>query len=228
MRAVQVVMFLVATLLCVLIAMHGLQYLAYGEGVMPDRSASSAIEWARMEITTPIGRYRELITGAMAPLLLAHAVGGALALLAMPLHVLSKSLKLDINLQHTSLVVYAAGVALSSVAGLAMAPTAWGGLPARIGFVMMALAWMFTLWHAVVSFLKEDDKAHHEWLMRNMSLTFAGVTLRIWVPVFLGVGVPFEAAYAFCAWFAWVPNFALVEIWIRGTPHDPRAYIPAK
>jgi len=38
-------------------------------------------------------------------------------------------------------------------------------------------------------------------------LTFAAVTLRIWLPLFqYGFGMDFVTAYVIIAWLCWVPN----------------------
>lgn len=56
-------------------------------------------------------------------------------------------------------------------------------------------------------------------MVRNFALTFAAVTLRLWLPASVVSGVPFELAYAIVAWLCWVPNLAVAE-WMldRGAP----------
>ncbi len=53
--------------------------------------------------------------------------------------------------------------------------------------------------------------------IRNYSLTFAAVTLRIWLPLFIVLfGIEqFELSYAVIAWLAWVPNLIIAELFIR-------------
>jgi hypothetical protein len=48
-------------------------------------------------------------------------------------------------------------------------------------------------------------------MIRNFSLTFAAVTLRIYVPLSIALGIPFEQAYPAIAWLCWVPNLAVAE-----------------
>ena len=54
-------------------------------------------------------------------------------------------------------------------------------------------------------------------MIRNYSLTFGAVTLRIWLPLFIVLfGIErFEFSYAIIAWLAWVPNLILAELFIR-------------
>ena len=54
-------------------------------------------------------------------------------------------------------------------------------------------------------------------MIRNYSLTFGAVTLRIWLPLFIVLfGIErFELSYAIIAWLAWVPNLIVAELFIR-------------
>ena len=52
-------------------------------------------------------------------------------------------------------------------------------------------------------------------MTRNYALTFAGVMLRVWNPIFGIMGIDFTTGYIMVAWLAWVPNLALVEFAIR-------------
>ena len=49
-------------------------------------------------------------------------------------------------------------------------------------------------------------------MLRSFALTFAAVTLRIWLPLLeRAVGLDFDIAYPAAAWLAWVPSLLLVE-----------------
>jgi hypothetical protein len=50
-------------------------------------------------------------------------------------------------------------------------------------------------------------------MIRNYALTFAGVMLRIWVPISGAAGIEFTAAYTTIAWMCWVPNLIFAQ-WI--------------
>jgi hypothetical protein len=49
-------------------------------------------------------------------------------------------------------------------------------------------------------------------MVRNFALTFAAVTLRLWLPGSVLSGVPFEVAYPIVAWLCWVPNLVVAEL----------------
>jgi hypothetical protein len=48
-------------------------------------------------------------------------------------------------------------------------------------------------------------------MMRCFAITFAAVTLRLYLGLFAVIAVPFDAAYPVVAWLSWVPNLILVE-----------------
>ena len=56
--------------------------------------------------------------------------------------------------------------------------------------------------------------AHRRWMTRSYALTFATVTLRLWLPRLAAI-FPFETAYQTVSWLAWVPNLLIVEWAIR-------------
>jgi len=58
-----------------------------------------------------------------------------------------------------------------------------------------------------------NQPAHRRWMIRSYALTFAAVTLRIYLPLSQVYGIPFEPAYQTIAWMCWVPNLVVAE-WI--------------
>jgi hypothetical protein len=67
-------------------------------------------------------------------------------------------------------------------------------------------------------------------MIRAFALTYAAVTLRLWIPVLILAQVPFgvpEAdlfanAYAVVPFLCWVPNLIVAELVIRRTVTTPR------
>jgi hypothetical protein len=45
----------------------------------------------------------------------------------------------------------------------------------------------------------------------DFSLTFAAVTLRVYLGMFAALDVAFDDAYQSVAWISWVPNLILIE-----------------
>jgi hypothetical protein len=61
--------------------------------------------------------------------------------------------------------------------------------------------------------LQRKIQSHREWMIRSFALTFAAVTLRIWLPLFAGVlKMDFLQSYQTIAWLCWVPNIMIAEI----------------
>jgi uncharacterized membrane protein len=113
---------------------------------------------------------------------------------------------------------YVVGVALGGFAGLYMAFFANGGLPGKVGFALLALAWLGVTARAVACIRAADVSAHRRWMIRSFALTFAAVTLRVYNPASQAAGIPFEAAYPVIAWLCWVPNLLVAEFFVRATP----------
>lgn len=111
--------------------------------------------------------------------------------------------------------IYLISVLVGGIAGLMLATTAQGGLAGRMGFAVLALLWLATGAMAYYRIRNYDIVLHRQWVIRNYALTFAAVTLRIWIPVLMGAGYEFQDAYAAIAWISWVPNLLFAEFLLR-------------
>ncbi len=110
------------------------------------------------------------------------------------------------------------GVLVGGLAGLYMAFFAFGGPVARLGFGLLALGWLYTGLRAYLAIRARQVVEHRRWMVRNYALTFAAVTLRLWLPASFAAGLPFELAYPVIAWLCWVPNLLVAERMLRPTP----------
>lgn len=119
--------------------------------------------------------------------------------------------------------IYVASVMLSSIAGFYIAMFASGGITCMLGFGSLALCWLFTDIMAYTSIIKRRFKDHENWMIRNYALTFAAVTLRIYLPLSQMAHIDFLAAYRVISWICWVPNLLIAEIII-----SKRAGIPVR
>ena len=64
-------------------------------------------------------------------------------------------------------------------------------------------------------------------MTRSYALTFAAVTLRIYLRLSQVVGIPFDAAYQTISWLCWVPNRVVAEWLILRVRADPPMNEPA-
>lgn len=112
--------------------------------------------------------------------------------------------------------IYVIAVLLSSCAGLYIAFFASGGTISALGFGSLALLWLFTDIKAYTSIRRLQIDEHERWMIRNYALTFAAVTLRIWLPLATNIlHWDFIPSYRAIAWLCWVPNLVIAELIIN-------------
>ncbi|MCB1692974.1 MAG: DUF2306 domain-containing protein [Pseudomonadales bacterium] len=107
--------------------------------------------------------------------------------------------------------VYLVFVLVGGIGGLLIAPKSDGGVSAHVGFGLLAVIWLFSGLQAYLAIRRGDVATHRAWMIRNFSLTFGAVTLRVYLGAMTAFGIPFEEAYPTVAWVSWVPNLILVE-----------------
>jgi uncharacterized membrane protein len=144
-----------------------------------------------------------------------HIFLGGLALLSGFTQFFKKLRTKRLGLHRTLGKVYIISVMLSGIAGLGIAFFADGGLIASTGFAILALLWLFTTSKAYTSIRNKKIDKHQQWMIRSYALCFAAVTLRIYLPLFLGVlKMEFIPAYKIIAWLCWAPNILVAELFI--------------
>lgn len=111
------------------------------------------------------------------------------------------------------------GVLVGGLSGLYMSQYAFGGPVAQLGFALLAVFWLYTGLRAYLAVRRGAIDEHRQWMVRNFSLTFAAVTLRLYLPASMAAGVEFAAAYPIIAWLCWVPN-ALFAEWRYNSAHN--------
>lgn len=162
-----------------------------------------------------------LVQGA----LYAHIVGGAVALVAGPLQ-FWRGLRTRLpRLHRWTGRVYLAGVGVGGLAGLVIAPSSPAGYVGLFGFGTLAVLWLLTAWRAYRAIRRGDVPSHRAWMIRNYALTYAAVTLRLWLPLLLltplvlgqpwGFDTAFADAYAAVPFLSWLPNLVVAERLIR-------------
>ncbi|MDX2249208.1 MAG: DUF2306 domain-containing protein [Bacteroidia bacterium] len=142
-----------------------------------------------------------------------HVGGGAVALAIGPFQFLPRLRKKRLSLHRVMGKVYLIAILLSSLAGFSLAFFAQGGLPTGIGFGLLAVFWFFTSLMAYIHIRQKKIALHREWMLRSFSLTFAAVTLRLWLALLLaGFRWSFDDAYLFVAYMCWIPNLLVMEL----------------
>lgn len=140
-----------------------------------------------------------------------HLVAAGVALAVGPWQLNSRFRIRFLNLHRWMGRTYVIAVILGGAAGLVLATVSQGGLAAHIGFGLLGVLWVAAAGAAYRRIRAGDQAAHRRWMIRSYSLAFAAVTLRIYVPLSVVAGIPFDAAYQTIAWLCWVPNLVVAE-----------------
>jgi uncharacterized membrane protein len=144
-----------------------------------------------------------------------HALGGAIGVVLGPWQFLSRVRARWPRVHVWTGRVYLLAVLSGALGGLYFAPTSVGGNPGVIGFSILAVFWLYTGAQAYVSARRRDFAAHRRWMIRNYSLTFAAVTLRLELGLLQLSGLNFDVAFPIVAWSSWVLNWLVAEMWLR-------------
>ena len=149
------------------------------------------------------------------PWLDVHVTGAATALLVGPFQFLPWVRRRFPALHRTLGRVYLVGCLTGGVGGLIMAFGSNKGPIAMAGFASLAVCWIVANiqgWRLAVA--RRFDE-HRAWMLRSFAMTFAAVTLRIYIVALPMLGMAPLDAYRASAFLAWVPNLILVELWLR-------------
>lgn len=150
-----------------------------------------------------------------------HAFAAIVALVLGPFQFSARLRQARTNLHRWLGRAYlAVGVLVGGLSGLYMSQHAFGGPVARLGFATLAVLWLYTGLRAYLAVRHGAIDEHRKWMVRNFSLTFAAVTLRLYLPASMAAGVEFEVAYPVIAWLCWLPNLAFAE-WQYNSAHQP-------
>ncbi|HEY0660085.1 MAG TPA: DUF2306 domain-containing protein [Lysobacter sp.] len=186
---------LVFTLLCAAVAAYAFAYLYLGH-----------------DLRNPFDA-RFVISGWIVP---AHFFGAGVALLLAPLQ-LSAAVRARVpRLHRLSGGLYAGGVLVAGLAGLAMAPNSQGGLATGAGFALLAVTWLAVTGTGIGHAIAGDVARHRRWMLRSIALTSSAVTLRLMLAIGQGpMQLPFLPVYIFAAWTCWTFNLAVCEGLLR-------------
>jgi uncharacterized membrane protein len=151
---------------------------------------------------------------------LAHFVGSALALAIGGFQLHPWLRRCFTGLHRWMGRLYVLGVACGGSAGLYMAWHANGGITGKLGFALLAIGWLGVTACGYFCIRAKQVDAHRRWMIRSFALSFAAVTLRLYIPASQMAGIPFDTAYPVIAWLSWVPNLLLAELFVRDLRHS--------
>ncbi len=113
-------------------------------------------------------------------------------------------------------------VGLSAIGGYIIAMSATGGAVCMAGFGLLAIVWLYTDLRGYFAIRRLDIERHRGWMLRNYSLTFAAVTLRIYLALATAIlHLDFIPSYRVISWLCWVPNLIVAEMLVRRAKKNP-------
>lgn len=85
-----------------------------------------------------------------------------------------------------------------------------------ISFIVQSLFWFLSTGIAVKKIINGDIEAHRKWMLRSYALTFAAVTLRMYVfASSWSFDLSQPQAYGIIAWLSWSVNLLVIEIYLQ-------------
>lgn len=149
--------------------------------------------------------------------LLAHISAAPIALIIGAIQLLPKKRAKHPVLHRWLGRIYGFAILIGGISGLMLAVNALGGIVAGWGFGLLAIVWMGVTAQAIRMAMMQNFGAHRKWMIRSFALTFAAVTLRLYLLGFQLAGIGYIPASVYIAWMCWVPNIIFAEWWLRKT-----------
>ena len=108
--------------------------------------------------------------------------------------------------------LYVLMVCVSSLAAVCISPQTSTGWIAGLGFGGLGVVWLYVTLQAYRSIRQKNLKRHECMMVYSYGACFAAVTLRMWLPLLIGVlRLDFAVAYPIVAWLCWVPNLIVAQ-----------------
>ncbi len=187
-------------LFCIGVGLYPLAYLSSGfreQGVLDSKSQ------------------KLLMSNAYLAAFYLHISSGALALLTGWSQFLKSWRNKHLRFHRYLGYLYVTSVFISSIAGFIIALFSTGGTIGAVGFGILAVLWFITNLLAVANIKKGKVKEHEKWMIRNYGLTFSAVTLRIYLPILLMIGLDIAQGLQIVAFLCWIPNIMATEAYIQ-------------
>jgi uncharacterized membrane protein len=155
----------------------------------------------------------------------AHIVAGGVALASGPFQFVTALRRRRPGVHRWVGRVYLGAIGCASVAGFVMAFISEAGLVGFFGFGSLAVLWGWTARRGYRAIRGRDVASHRAWMIRSFALTFAAVTLRLWLGLLMAgqamagghasADQMFHNAYAAVPFLSWLPNIVIAELMIR-------------
>jgi uncharacterized membrane protein len=152
------------------------------------------------------------------PWLPIHATLAATALIVGPFQFLPRLRARWPKVHRTIGKIYVVACLASAPAGFILAMGTDAGPVAQSGFGTLAVLWFAATAYAFQLATQGRIAQHRRWMIRSFAMTFAAVTLRLYLPIppmFLHIS--FIEGYRAISWFSWTSNLLVAEIFLNWT-----------
>jgi uncharacterized membrane protein len=150
------------------------------------------------------------------PWLYVHIAGAATALLVGALNFVPAIRRRAPAVHRWVGRVYMVSCLVGGPAGLVIAFGSFAGPIATVGFASLAVCWIITNVQGWRRAAAHRFTEHRAWMIRSFALTFAAVTLRVYLPLIPLFHASFVEGYRVISFLAWIPNLVVAELYIRG------------
>jgi uncharacterized membrane protein len=148
-----------------------------------------------------------------------HGVPGCIAMLTGPFQFVDRLRVRYPKVHRVTGRIYMASVLVGAIAAFFAATFSMSGFSVQVAFYILGAAWIYTLVRAYQAIRQREFQLHRLWMIRNYTLTFAGVTLRIYLLSGLALqgafpSLSFIDVYHAAAWSSFVGNIIVSEYFI--------------
>lgn len=160
-----------------------------------------------------------------------HVVFGGTALLLSPLQFAARLRRRRPRLHRATGRVILGSIAVAGTAGFVLSWYNLAGPIGTAGFGTLAVLWVTFAAGALRAARRRDIAAHRRWAVRAFALTYAAVTLRLWLLLLIPLqtsllgtdaDAAWDTAYAAVPFLCWVPNLLVAERYLRSRPPAPQ------
>jgi len=143
-----------------------------------------------------------------------HLAGGAIALATGAWQLNTRLRRRHLTVHRWLGRTYVVAVVIGALGAALLVPGSQEGIVTHLGFGALAIAWFGTTIAGYRAVRRRDLVSHRGWMLGSYALTFAAVTLRVYLPIAQILGLPFGPSYQVISWLCWVPNLLVVEMFV--------------
>lgn len=136
-----------------------------------------------------------------------HMAASALALLLVPVVI---AVRHQPSVHRMLGRVLGAFVVIGGLTALPVAIFSASSVPARAGFFVQGLVWLWLLARGVRAIRDGQRATHVQYMLAMVAVTTGAVWFRIMTGSAIALGLPFEPVYAAAAWLGWLVPLTLV------------------